>query len=385
MTAIPFQQPCAGGREMEYVAKASAAGSFGSAGPFAARCCRLLEERLDVRKVLLTSSCTAALEIAVLLADLGPGDEVIMPSFTFVATASAVVRAGATPVFVDIRADTLNLDERLIERAVTERTRAVLPVHHAGVACDMAALGKIAAAHRLTVIEDAAQGINAWYRGQALGTLGTLGCFSFNETKSIHCGTGGALCVNRPDWIARAEMIRDRGTDRSRFARGEVGYYTWTDDGSAFAPSEITCAFLYAQLERLDEITARRRAQADHYAALFEPMAAQGRIDLLRTPAECLSNGQMFCILLPTPAGRHGLIAFLRERGVQAVFHYVPLHTSPMGRRVGIVGTPLPVTESISARAVRLPLFHAMTSAQQEQVAAAVTEYCRENILEPAA
>jgi dTDP-4-amino-4,6-dideoxygalactose transaminase len=377
MTAIPFRNAVAVGREAEYITQVIASSQFGNDGIFAARCGRLLEERLGARRVLLTSSCTAALEIAALLADLGPGDEVIMPSFTFVATASAVVRTGATPVFVDIRPDTLNLDERLVERAINERTRALLPVHHAGVACDLTSLGEIAAKYQLTIIEDAAQGVAARYRGQALGTIGALGCFSFHETKSIHCGIGGALCVNRPEWVERAEMILDRGTDRAQFARGEVRYYSWTDIGSTFAPSEITCAFLFAQLEQLDEITARRRAQAECYAALLAPLAERGEIELPRTPAECDGNGQTFCLLLPTAADRDGLIAFLRTREIQAVFHYVPLHHSPMGRRFGVVGTPLPVTESVSARAVRLPLFHDLSAAQQEQVVDAVFGYAQ--------
>ena len=330
---IPFNKPYIAGKELYYIAQAVTLGNIAGDGHFSQLCTRLLEERFGIGRVLLTQSCTAALELAAILIDLKPGDEVVIPSFTFVSTANAVRRTGATPVFVDIRDDTLNMDEQLLEEALTERTRAVMPVHYAGVSCEMDAILDVAARHHLTVIEDAAQGVNASYRGRALGSIAQLGGLSFHETKNYTCGEGGALCINDEQFIERAEVLRDKGTNRQRFLRGEIDRYTWVDVGGSYVPSEIVCAFLFGQLELLDSIAQRRQTIYRTYEALLQPLAERGTLKTPHIPSACESNYHMFYVILPNEATRDALMTYLRSHGVVAPFHYVPLHTSPWGVR----------------------------------------------------
>lgn len=375
MLRIPFHKPLVLGKELSLIARILDERQIAGDGHFTRACARLLEERFHIKQVLMTPSCTGALEMAAWLCGLQAGSEVIMPSFTFVSTANAVVRAGATPVFVDVRPDTLNLDERLIEQAVTPRTRAIIPVHYAGVACEMDRINAIADGHGLYVIEDAAQGINAFYKGRALGSVGHLGAYSFHDTKNVTCGEGGALCINRLDLIERAEIIRDKGTNRQGFLRGEVDKYVWVDVGSSYVPSEILCAFLYAQLERLDAVTARREEIWRFYHRHLLPLAGQGILTLPTTPPDCRSNYHTFFVLLADCAMRDGLLSYLRDQGVGAAFHYIPLHTSPMGRKLGYRPGDLPLTENLSERLLRLPIYHELTEGDQEEVVKAVTQF----------
>jgi dTDP-4-amino-4,6-dideoxygalactose transaminase len=372
---IVFNKPFIAGKELYYIARAVALGNIGGDGHFTQQCCRLLEERFAIPKVLMVPSCTAALEMAAMLCGLGPGDEVILPSFTFVSTANAVVRLGARPVFVDVRPDTLNLDDALVEDAITPRTRAVFPVHYAGVACAMDRIVTIARKYGLRVVEDAAQAVNSWYEGRALGTLGDLGTYSFHETKNYICGEGGALCLNDPALVERAEILRDKGTNRRQFFRGQVDKYTWVDVGSSYVPSEICCAFLYAQLEMMEAITERRRAIYESYRERLAPLEEEGLLRLPCVPPECAHNSHLFYVLLPDRAARDALLEHLNQRDVLAVFHYVPLHSSPMGRRFGYAEGDMPVTEDVSGRLLRLPLFHELTEAEQERVVAEVTDF----------
>lgn len=369
---IPFNKPFIVGKELYYIAQAVAAGNLGGDGEFTRGCCRILEERFGIGKVLLVPSCTAALEMAAELFELKPGDEVILPSYTFVSTALAVVRLGARPVFVDIRPDTLNLDDALIEEAITERTRAILPVHYAGVACEMDRIMTIARQYSLRVAEDAAQGVDASYQGRPLGAIGDLGTYSFHETKNVICGEGGALCINDPELVERAEILRDKGTNRKRFLRGQVDKYTWVDVGSSYVPSEICSAFLYAQLEMLDAISRRRHEIYRFYCEHLEPLAAEGLLRLPYVPEDCTSNNHLFYILLPDRATRDGMMAQLQQQGIHAVFHYVPLHSSPMGRTFGYREGDLPVTEELSGRLLRLPMYYEITEQEQLRVVGCV-------------
>jgi dTDP-4-amino-4,6-dideoxygalactose transaminase len=366
---IPYNKPFFAGKELFYIAQAVINGNIAGDGRFTQLCAEHLQTRYGIHKVLLTPSCTASLEMAALLCDLRPGDEVIMPSFTFVSTASAVVRLGAIPRFVDVRPDTLNLDERLIAGAVTDRTRAIWPVHYAGVSCEMDAILATAARHGLTVVEDAAQGVNAFYKGRALGSLGALGTYSFHETKNFICGEGGALCINDPRLVERAEILRDKGTNRKQFLRGQVDKYTWVDVGSSYVPSEICSAFLYAQLEMSEHITQRRRELHQYYEDRLAPLSDEGLLRLPVCPPSCATNYHIFYLLLPTEAVRNELLDDLRRNGIMAVFHYVPLHDSPVGRTFGYRPGDLPVTEDVSRRLVRLPLYYTMTQADQARVA----------------
>jgi dTDP-4-amino-4,6-dideoxygalactose transaminase len=374
---IPFNKPFLVGRELDYIARAVALGNLAGDGQFTKSCCRLLEQHLSTPRVMLTPSCTAALEMAALLCDLEPGDEVILPSFTFVSTASAFVRAGARPVFVDIRRDTLNLDENLIEAAITEHTKVIVPVHYAGVACEMDRILSIAHAHRLMVVEDAAQAVNSFFRGKALGSIGDLGCFSFHETKNFISGEGGALCVNRPNLVERAEILRDKGTNRQKFFRGQVDKYTWVDLGSAYVPCEMVGAFLFGQLEMMQTISERRRQIYEFYQQSFEPLALDGIMQLPYVPAECTSNFHLFYLLMRDAATRDGLLAHLTSRGIGAVFHYVPLHSSPMGKKLGCDSRELPVTDWASACLIRLPFYYTITPDEQAEVVREVTTYLR--------
>lgn len=372
---IPFNKPFVAGAELFHIARAVTLGNLSGDGYFTERCCRFLQQRFDIPKVLMTPSCTAALEMAAQLCDLGPGDEVIMPSYTFVSTANAVVRQGATPVFVDIRPDTLNLDETKIEAAVTPRTKAIFPVHYAGVGCDMAAIMEIARARGLWVVEDAAQGVDAYYQGRALGSIGHLGCYSFHETKNAICGEGGALCINDPRFIERAEIIRDKGTNRKQFFRGQVDKYTWVDVGSSYVPSEIACAFLYGQLEHLDQITLRRKQIFDGYTELLKSTAVSNRLQLPYSPDDCRSNCHLYYLLLDSESLRNDLLAHLQQAAIAAVFHYVPLHSAPYARRLGFGAGDLPVTEHVARRLLRLPMFFDLKPEEQEYVAEEVRRF----------
>lgn len=354
---IPFNKPYMTGKELWNIAQAHAKGHLAGDGMFTQQCHAWLEERTGTHKALLTHSCTAALEMAAILANIGTGDEVIMPSYTFVSTANAFVLRGATPVFVDIRPDTMNIDENLIEAAITDRTRAIVPVHYAGVGCNMEVIMGIANRHGLLVIEDAAQGIMASYQERPLGSIGHLGALSFHETKNIISGEGGALLINDPIYAERAEIIREKGTNRSKFFRGEVDKYTWVDLGSSFLPSELVAAFLMAQMDEADSITARRLDLWSYYHEKFSGLEAEGRLRRPVITPGCLHNAHMYYILLPDQPARARLIDALKARNIHSVFHYIPLHASPMGQRVGRVAGSMAVTENVSERLLRLPLW----------------------------
>ena len=354
---IPFNKPYMTGKELWYISQAHANGHLAGDGQFTARCSAWLQERVGCQKALLTNSCTAALEMSAILADIGPGDEVIMPSYTFVSTANAFALRGAIPVFVDIRPDTLNIDETKIEAAITERTKAIVPVHYAGVACEMDTIMEIARRHELLVIEDAAQGVVATYKCRPLGSIGHMGTFSFHETKNIISGEGGALLVNDPKLVERAEIIREKGTNRSQFLRGQVDKYTWVDLGSSFLPGEILAAFLWAQMEEADSITQRRLAIWDRYHAAFEEAESRGQVRRPIVPAGCTHNAHMYYLLLSDLEHRSAFIERLREKKISPVFHYVPLHSAPMGQRLGRASGDMTHTDSLSQRLVRLPLW----------------------------
>jgi len=369
---IRFNRPHMTGKELYYIAEAKFGNMLAGDGPFTKRCHQWLEQHSACCKALLTHSCTAALEMSALLLDIQPGDEVIMPSYTFVSTANAVVRLGARPVFVDIRPDTLNLDETLIEEAITPRTKAIFPVHYAGVGCEMDRIMDLARAYKLWVVEDAAQGVNAFYQGRALGSIGHLGCYSFHETKNVICGEGGALCINDPNLIERAEIIRDKGTNRKQFFRGLVDKYTWVDVGSSYVPSEICCAFLYAQLERIDDITLARRAVYESYNMAMTILETDGLVRTPRVPQECESNWHIFYLLTATPYERDHLLDLLRTHGIHAVFHYVPLHTSPKGQAYHHDTCRLPITEDLACRLLRLPIYYGLSESEQAAIIAVI-------------
>lgn len=374
---IPFNRPFIAGKELFYIAQAVAGGNISGDGRFTRECAEFLEQRFGIHRVLLTPSCTGALEMAAILCDLKEGDEVILPSFTFVSTASAVVRLGARPVFIDIRSDTLNIDDGLIENAITPRTRAIFAVHYAGVGCNMDRIMAIASDHGLMVVEDAAQAVNASYKGRALGSIGHIGTYSFHETKNFICGEGGAICLNRPELVERAEIIRDKGTNRRQFLRGQVDKYTWVDLGSSYVPSEICSAFLYAQLEMMDAINARRRAHYDFYNRHLGPLEADGFLRLPRIPRECESNSHLFWIILPDERTRNALMAHLSDNGITAIFHYVPLHSSPVGKTFGYNERDLPVTEEVSRCLLRLPLYYEISENDQLRVVDSIAKFFR--------
>jgi dTDP-4-amino-4,6-dideoxygalactose transaminase len=369
---IPFNRPFITGKEPHYIAEALSSGFLAGDGPFTKRCHAWLEERAGCAKALLTHSCTAALEMAALLLNIEPGDEIIMPSYTFVSTANAFVLRGAKPVFVDIREDTLNLDERLIESAITSRTRAIAPVHYAGVACEMDTIMAIARKKGLKVVEDSAQALLATYKGRALGSIGDIGAFSFHESKNVICGEGGALLVNSMELAQRAEIIREKGTDRSRFFRGEVDKYTWQDVGSSFLPGEVIAAFLLAQLEEAENITRSRLASWELYHELLAPLEARGLLRRPVVPDVCRHNGHIYYVLLPLGVSRQVVLDLLKQSGVNAVFHYVPLHSSPAGKRYGMPHGPLDITTSIAGRLIRLPLWAGMETTTLNRVAEAL-------------
>jgi dTDP-4-amino-4,6-dideoxygalactose transaminase len=369
---IPFNKPHLTGNELDYIAQAADSLILSGNGPFSKRCGTWICERTGSAAALLTHSATGALEMAVTLADIGPGDEVIMPSFTFVSTANAVVLRGGVPVFVDIRPDTLNLDETLVEAAITPRTRAILPVHYAGVGCEMAALLDIAGRHSLTMIEDAAHGIMSSWNGRALGSFGALGALSFHETKNVMCGEGGALMLNDRDLVDRAEIILEKGTNRKRFFRGQVDKYSWVDVGSSYLMSEINAAFLWAQLEQADTITHDRLRTWEAYHAAFQPLADEGLLRRPIVPPPATHNAHMYYVLLPEREARSKFLADLRAAGVHGVFHYVPLHSSAAGMRYGRAASHLGVTEDVSERLVRLPLWVGMGDTEVSRVVESV-------------
>ena len=356
------------GNELDYIAEAKFGNKLAGDGPFTQRCHRWLEKNTACNKALLTHSCTAALEMAALLLDIQLGDEVIMPSYTFVSTANAFVLRGGVPVFIDIREDTLNLNERLIEAAITPRTKAIVPVHYAGVGCEMDAIMSIARKHGLKVVEDAAQGVMSTYKERPLGSIGDLGAYSFHETKNVISGEGGALLVNDPRLSVRAEMIREKGTDRSRFFRGEVDKYTWQDIGSSYLPGEITAAFLWAQFEEARKITDDRLAIWETYHDYLRPLADKKVLRRPIIPKECQHNAHMYYVILADKIDRQLFLDHLKANGIGAVFHYVPLHSSPAGKRYGKICGDLINTDSLSERIVRLPLWVGMSSKDVERV-----------------
>jgi dTDP-4-amino-4,6-dideoxygalactose transaminase len=372
---IPFNRPSFGERERCYLADALGGNTVAGDGPFTRRCHALLEAELGVAKALLTTSCTHALEMAALLIDVGPGDEVIMPSFTFVSTANAFVLRGARPVFADIRPDTLNIDERLLERLITPRTKAIVVVHYAGVGCEMDTILAIAARHQLAVIEDNAHGLFGSYKGQYLGTFGCLATQSFHETKNFSCGEGGALLINDPQLVERAEIIREKGTNRSRFFRGEVDKYSWVGLGSSYLPSDMLAAILRAQLERREQIQASRARVFAFYREHLADWAAANGVLLPQVPPECQQSYHMFFLVMPSLAARQALIAHLKVRGILAVFHYVPLHTSQMGRSFGSMPGDCPVTEQVSDRLLRLPFFTDLSDDDLASVVKVIHEF----------
>ena len=359
---ITFNKPFMTGRELWYIAQAHTNGHLSGDGGFTKKCHAWLEAKTGTHKAMLTHSCTAALEMGALLTDIQPGDEIIMPSYTFVSTANAFVLRAGVPVFVDIRPDTLNIDETMIEAAITKRTKAIVPVHYAGVACEMDTIMDIAKRHNLIVIEDAAQGIMSTYKGRPLGSIGHLGAYSFHETKNIVAGEGGALLVNDERFAERAEIIREKGTNRSQFFRGQVDKYTWVDIGSSYLPGEVVAAFLYAQMEEAEAIIKERLAIWKQYHEALAALEASGVLRRPIIPGGCQHNAHMYYILLASLETRTKLIASLKEQGMNAVFHYVPLHSSPAGKRYGRVSGTMINTESISDRLLRLPLWVGMDS-----------------------
>lgn len=369
---IPFNKPHIGGKELWYIAQAHANNQLAGDGNFTKQCQEWLEKTTSSKKALLTHSCTAALEMSAMLANIQPGDEVIMPSYTFVSTANAFALRGGTPVFVDIRPDTLNLDELKVESAITSKTRAIVVVHYGGVACEMDTIMDIAERHNLLVIEDAAQGIMASYKGRPLGSIGHLGTLSFHETKNISSGEGGALLINNAKMIEHAEIIREKGTNRSMFFRGEVDKYTWVNLGSSYLPGEIIAAFLWAQMEEAEEITTNRLTTWAHYHTSFAELENSGVIQRPIIPNDCAHNAHQYYLLLPNLAKRSQFIHDMKSAGIHCVFHYIPLHSSPYGQKLGNSNNPLSVTENIANRIVRLPLWFGMEETQNYIIDASI-------------
>lgn len=372
---IPFNRPCFAGNEQEYIIQALASGKISGDGLFSRKCHALLEQEVGAHKALLTTSCTHALEMAALLLDMGPGDEVVLPTYTFVSTVNAFILRGATPVFADVRPDTLNLDETLLEGLITPRTRAVAVVHYAGVGCEMDAILPLAGRHGAAVVEDNAHGLFGGYKGKPLGSFGELATLSFHETKNFTCGEGGALLVNDPALSARAEIIREKGTNRASFFRGEVDKYTWVDQGSSYLPSEVLAAFLYAQLEKREAIQAGRRRVWERYRDGLAAWAGANGVRLPVAPPHCGQSYHMFQLVLPSLDARQRLIGHLKARSILAVFHYVPLHLSPMGQRFGGRRGMCPVAEDLSDRLLRLPFYNDLDEHAQDRVIEAVQAF----------
>ena len=365
---IPFNKPFLAGKELYYIAQSVLSGHTAGDGLFTKKCQTLMQEKFGANKILLTHSCTGALEMAAVLCEIGPGDEVILPSFTFVSTANAFYLRGAKLTFVDIQQDTLNMDVRGIEDAITENTKIIVPVHYAGVACDMDTIMDMAHRNNLYVVEDAAQGVNAKYKDVFLGTIGDIGTYSFHETKNYICGEGGAIVLNNEKFVERAEIIREKGTNRSKFFRGEIDKYTWVDIGSSYLPSDILAAFLYAQLENMEQINRCREKLFDYYYKALIPLVNDGKLRLPYVTSECMSNSHLFYIILQDENTRNALMDYLKSKGILAVFHYLPLHLSGVGRSMGYKEGQLPVTEIMSGRLLRLPFYYDLTPEEQDEI-----------------
>ncbi len=374
---INFNIPPCTGKEIEFIEQAIASHKICGDGEFTKKCSKWIEEMTRTSKALLTTSCTHATELAVILSEIGPEDEVIMPSYTFVSTADAFVLRGATPVFVDIRPDTMNIDENLIEDAVTEKTKAIVPVHYAGVSCEMDAIMDIAKRHNLIVIEDAAQGVMSTYKGKALGTIGDYGCYSFHETKNYSMGEGGALLIKDPGKIESAEIIREKGTNRSKFFRGQIDKYTWVEAGSSYLPSELNAAYLWAQLEEAEKINEDRLLSWERYYKAFKPLMEEGRIELPVIPEGCVHNAHMFYIKAKDIGERSRLIQYMKENGIGCVFHYIPLHSAPAGKRFGRFHGEDVYTTKESERLMRLPMYYGLTKEDQDTVIEKLLEFYR--------
>jgi len=372
---IPFNKAGLTGDEFRYIGQAVQQGHISGDGAFSRKCQELLEQELGVPKILLTTSCTHALEMAALLLDLREGDEVIVPSFTFVSTVNAFVLRGAKPIFIDIRRDTLNLDEGQLSDKVSRKTRAIVPVHYAGIGCEMGEICRVASEYGVPIVEDNAHGLFGKYSGKYLGTFGSLATLSFHETKNFSCGEGGALVINDQQYIGRAEIVREKGTNRSRFFRGQVDKYTWVDVGYSYLPSDLLAAFLYAQLEARRQISSKRRRVWHYYSEHLQQWASKNGVQLPLVPSECDQPYHMFYLLLPTLDHRQALIAHLKSRGILSVFHYQPLHLSDMGRRLGGKVGDCPVTEDVSDRLLRLPFYNELSEAHQAEVVAAISEF----------
>jgi dTDP-4-amino-4,6-dideoxygalactose transaminase len=372
---IPFNRPTIVGKELYYISQTILGGHSSGDGQFTKKCHHMLEQKLDVPKVLLTTSCTHALEMTALLLDIQPGDEVIIPSFTFVSTVNAFVLRRAKPVFIDIRPDTFNLDETQLERLISPKTRAIVPVHYAGVGCEMDRIGSIASQYNIPIVEDNAHGLLAKYKGRYLGTFGSFATQSFHETKNVTCGEGGALIINDPNYIEQAEIVREKGTNRSRFFRGQVDKYTWVDHGSSYLPSDILAAFLYAQLEALDEIQSKRQHIWKYYYQKLHEWAGDNNVRLPVVPSHCDQSFHMFYILLPSLEDRQNLIDHLKSKQILSVFHYLPLHLSDMGKKFGGSVGDCPVTEDVSDRLLRLPFYNDLTDTDQEEVVQAIQSF----------
>jgi dTDP-4-amino-4,6-dideoxygalactose transaminase len=365
---IKFNQPWLSGQELEYVKQSLVSGQLSGDKAFSKRCQSFMESRFNAQQVLLTTSCTSALEMAALLCDIQPGDEVIMPSFTFVSTANAFLLRGAKIKFVDIRNDTFNINEDLIEQAITSKTKAIVPVHYASIACEMDKINKIAKDHGLYVIEDAAQAVDTQYKNKYMGTIGDAGAFSFHDTKNFVAGEGGALIINNPDWIERAEIIREKGTNRSQFIKGQVDKYTWVDTGSSYVPSDMLAAVLLAQLESMDTINAKRQSIADQYRSNLQSLEDNGLFKMPIIPMDCTTNNHMFSLYFQTPELRNTLLEALNSANIQAVFHYIPLHSSPFAKEKGFFENQLPVTENVSNCLLRLPMHPGLSHMEVERV-----------------
>lgn len=375
MNNIPFNIPPYVGTEDKDIQEVISNRKICGDGEFTKKCNTKLEEITGTKKALITTSGTSALEMAAILADIQPGDEVIMPSYTFVSTANAFVLRGAKIVFVDIRPDTMNIDETLIEDAITEKTKAIVPVHYAGVACEMDTICDIAKRHNLIVIEDAAQGVMSWYKGKALGSIGDYGCYSFHETKNYSSGEGGAVLVNHSKYVERAEIIREKGTNRTKFFRGQVDKYTWVDIGSSYLQSELNCAYLYAQIENPDIINNNRMKSWDFYYELLKPIADKGYIELPTVPENCIHNAHMFYIKVKDLSERTKMLSYLKENGIGAVFHYIPLHSSPAGQQFGRFQGEDRYTTKESERLLRLPMFYGLKNEEISNIAEKINEF----------
>ena len=376
---IPFNKPFIAGKELYYMAQSVLGGHTAGDGMFTMKCQELMEDRFGARKILLTHSCTGALEMSATLSKVRAGDEVILPSFTFVSTANAFYLRGPKLVFVDIRPDTLNIDETKIQAAITERTKVIVPVHYAGVACEMDTIMDIARQNDLYVVEDAAQGVNAKYKDTFLGTIGDMGTYSFHETKNIICGEGGAIVINNEIFIEQAEIIREKGTNRSKFFRGEVDKYTWVDIGSSYLLSDLLAAFLYAQLENMEQINERREEVFNYYYRDLMPLVDEGKMRRPYVSSECRSNSHLFYIILNDQTTRNALMDHLKSHGILAVFHYLPLHLSPIGRSMGYTGGQLPVTESMSGRLLRLPFYYDLKQDEQAEIVNIIKDFLKES------